>query len=115
MNHHNMGKIILTGNETKPQLQKLMEDKVQYSKVDSKQKLLERIDKYNNTIQEEVVIKKQEPIVEEEIVGSVITGSQYCNIKGQNKRVKFFINKKYKDERYPQGEWDEIFKKEGLV
>lgn len=108
-----MEKIIITGNETKQDLQKLMEGKIQYSKVDSKQKLLDRIDKYNNTIKQEVVVKK---VIQEEVpVGNIITGNQYCNIKGYNMRVKFFINKKYKDERYTQPEWEEIFKKEGLI
>lgn len=107
--------IKLTGKETKSDLQKLMEGKIQYSKLDTKGKLLERIDRYNNTVKEEVVVKKEDPIIEDIPVGQVITGEQYCNIKGHNKRVKFFINKKYKDEKYSQVEWDEIFRKEGLI
>jgi hypothetical protein len=116
-----MEKIIITGNETKQSLQNLMEGKIQYSKVDSKQKLLERIDKYNNSFKAVIKVDNKSvgyvksisiPVIQTE---NYITGNQYCNIKGYNKRIKFFINKKYKDEKYTQVEWQEIFKKEGLI
>lgn len=127
-----MKKIILKGNETNQKLRDLLEEnKVEYSKLDNKSKLIERINDYNSSLDVvNKVIKKDEKIPADEIVDELvmrtsvlsnyhgqdlITGSQYCNIKGVNKRVSFFINKKYKDEKYTNNEWDEIFVKEKLV
>lgn len=148
-----MEKIILKGKETNQQLRDLLEDrKAQYSRLDNKSKLLERVNDYNNSIDVVKKISKKKdvekteeikgesiqvveedvevmiPEISENFIGGVplltkeeingyklYTGSQYCNIKGVNKRTRFFIKKKYKDITYTSSEWDEIFIKEKLV
>ena len=126
-----MEKIILTGKETKQDLMNLLDkNEVKYSKLDIKDKLLERISDYNSSIdvigrvsdkiQPQSLIKETIKLtkdfdIEKEAQVISITGNQYCNIKGHNKRTKFFIDKKYKQELYPIEEWDLIFKKERLI
>jgi hypothetical protein len=110
-----MEKIELTDKETKLELQSILESiEIKYSKLDTKEKLLERIREYN-TLDE---IKSQSLIrdkIEKEAESIDITGNQYCNIRGYHKRVKYFIEKKYKRELFSIATWDLIFKKEGLV
>lgn len=116
--------IILTGKETKPELQSfLKENGIKFSQLDTKEKLIQLISDLNNQDEDEMLIVLSKAPGTNEILSQSekneflkqITGSQYCNIKGYNNRTKFFIEKKYNDEYFLIEEWDEIFKKERLV
>lgn len=121
--------ITLTGKESKLELQQICDvNEIKYSKLDSKDILVEKINLFNqllSTVGESklipiVITDEPKNIIEKlenEIMKTfqLITGSQYCNIKGHNKRTNFFIEKKYKDEKYSIVEWEQIFKSEGLI
>jgi hypothetical protein len=111
----------LTGKETKLELQTILDDnKIQYSKLDNKDTLIEKIQVFNKikefSEEDANVIAKVFNLKSEEIVSNVeeITGSQYCNINGCNRRTKFHIEKKFKQERFSNEEWKRIFEQEKL-
>jgi hypothetical protein len=114
--------ITLTGKETKLELQTILDDnKIQYSKLDNKDTLIEKIQVLNKVKEVSGEDKKENETWErvfkdEEIESKIeeITGSQYCNIKGHNKRTKFHIEKKFKQEKYSSEEWKRIFEQEKL-
>jgi hypothetical protein len=116
-----MKNIFLTGKESKLELQSLLENKgVKYSKLDTKEVLLLKL----SSIEEEVQssLQKNNTLSEGEVKDilpiqgiNFISGDQYCNIKGYNSRVRYFIKKKYPQQKFTEEEWYKIFHKEKLI
>lgn len=113
-----MEKVILKGNESKKELQGLMDkNSIKYSKVDSKIKLLDRIYEYNSSLGIDIVLKNQEKVVpiETEDLQRKYNVDEICSLCKLNNRKKFFLNLKYKDISQTKIEWGQIFKREKLV
>ena len=113
-----MNKIILTGKETKQQLQDIMVKRgIKYSKIDTKIKLWDHIDQYNDNLigKNTSVIEIEEEIEEEIQDNKKYDVNEIGSIFKLNNRRRFFIEKKYGDLFLSKNKWEKIFRSEKLV
>ena len=107
---------MLTGKETKQELQERLDTwSIEYSKLDTKDVLIQKLNEYFKNSTEQETFEKVEVDELNHDDGDLITGDQYCSIEGHNTRTRHFIQKKYGNDTFGKIDWYNLFSKEGLL